>query len=59
MWWLRPADVLSRLDAGDLIAMEPTVSFLEALSRYRNVDEAFTATHDGIRRHFPLGLTKF
>ncbi len=59
VWWERPADILDHLESGELTAMGPTVSFVDALSRYRNVDDAFTATRTGIRHHFPLGLTKF
>ena len=59
VWWERPADTLDRLDRGDLAAIAPTISFLTALSQYRNVDEAFAGTTAGIQRIEEWGTTTF
>ena len=37
--WIRPADALTRHEAGQLPMITPTVKTLELLTRFRNVDE--------------------
>lgn len=59
VWWERPADALDRLDRGDLTAITPTISFLTALSQYRNVEEAFSGTQYGRERTYDWGVTTF
>lgn len=59
VWWERPADTLRRVERGDLIAIAPTLSFLTALTQYRNVEEAFSGTHRGVRRDYEWGVTTF
>lgn len=41
--WLRPADAIARVDAGELTMMPPTVSSLQAISRFETVDDALAA----------------
>lgn len=59
VWWERPSDTLDRLDRGELHAITPTVSFLTALSQYRNVEEAFSGTQCGRKRTYDWGVTTF
>ena len=59
VWWERPEVTLERLEAGELDAIAPTVSFLTALSQYRHVEDAFAGTDLGIRREFEWGVTTF
>lgn len=59
VWWERPADTLARLDRGELTAIMPTISFLTALSHYRNVEEAFSGTQRGVERTYDWGVTTF
>ena len=59
VWWARPAETLEQLDRGELEAIAPTVSFLTALSQYRNVEEAFAGSERGIRREYEEGITAF
>jgi 8-oxo-dGTP pyrophosphatase MutT (NUDIX family) len=51
VWWERPRDTLTRIDAGDLEAVTPTVAFLESLARHATVGDAFAvaarASRDG------------
>lgn len=57
VWWERPADALRRLETGDLQAIDPTISFLTSLSRYRHVDDAFAGSRQGHRHQFEWGVT--
>ena len=59
VWWERPADTLARLEAGELDAITPTISFLTSLSRYRHVADAFAGTELGHRHAFAWGITTF
>lgn len=59
VWWERPTDALARLDAGELDAIAPTISFLTALSQYRHVDDAFAGTEHEIQRVSDWGVTTF
>lgn len=59
VWWERPTDALERLDRGELSAIAPTISFLTALSQYRNVEEAFSGTQVGTERVYDWGVTTF
>ncbi|MDG2028189.1 MAG: NUDIX domain-containing protein [Acidimicrobiales bacterium] len=56
-WWERPGDVLDRIEAGDLEAIAPTIAFLEGLSEYRNVNDAFSGRGSGKRRGNTNGWT--
>ncbi|MDW3217248.1 MAG: NUDIX hydrolase [Acidimicrobiales bacterium] len=56
-WWERPGDALRRIEAGDLEAIAPTIAFLEALSEYRNVADAFSRRGRGKRRGNSNGWT--
>jgi len=58
-WWERPADVLRRIEEGDLEAILPTIEFLRALSGYRNVADAFSGTGQRERRGNTNGWTNF
>ena len=58
-WWERPADVISRIDDGDLEAILPTIEFLRSLSEYRNVADAFAGAGCGERRGNSTGWTSF
>lgn len=57
-WWERPRDALGRIGAGDLEAIAPTIAFLEALSEYRNVADAFSGSSRGKRRGNTNGWTR-
>ncbi|MGB0501063.1 MAG: hypothetical protein ACPGNP_07745, partial [Acidimicrobiales bacterium] len=59
VWWERPADTLARLEAGELHAITPTISFLTSLSRYRHVADAFAGTELGHEHVFAWGITTF
>ena len=59
VWWERPADTLERLDRGELTAIMPTISFLTALSQYRNVEDAFSGAERGRERTYDWGVTTF
>ena len=59
VWWERPADTLARLEAGELDAITPTISFLTSLSRYRHVADAFAGTELGHEHVFAWGITTF
>ena len=59
VWWERPGDTLERLDRGELNAITPTISFLTALTQYRNVEEAFSGTQTGRERTYDWGITTF
>ena len=59
VWWERPGDTLERLDRGELNAIAPTISFLTALTQYRNVEEAFSGTQSGRERTYDWGVTTF
>lgn len=59
LWWERPTDTLDRLERGELEAIAPTVSFLTALSHYRNVEDVFAGTDRGVRREYEWGVTTF
>ena len=52
------ADTLARLEAGELDAITPTISFLTSLSRYRHVADAFAGTELGYDMRL-LGITTF
>ncbi len=53
----RPSNTLNRLAVGGLRALAPTISFLTALSHYRNVEEAFSGTQLGHERTYDGGVT--
>lgn len=57
-WWERPRDVLRRIDDGVLEAIAPTIAFLDALSEYRNVADAFSGSGRGQRRGNTNGWTR-
>lgn len=59
VWWARPSETLAQLDRGELEAISPTVSFLTALSHYRNVEEAFAGSNRGTQRSYEWGVTTF
>ena len=59
VWWKRPADMLAWLEAGELDAITPTISFLTSLSRYRHVADAFAGTELGHRHAFAGRITTF
>lgn len=43
--WLRPADGLARVDAGELTMLPPTTASLRAIARFATVAEALAAAH--------------
>lgn len=56
-WWERPRDALRRIEEGALAAIAPTIAFLQALSEYRNVTDAFRGSDRGRRRGSTNGWT--
>ncbi len=58
-WWERPAEVLGRVEAGDLDAILPTIEFLRALSRYDRVESVLRTAADAPSRQQPSGWVGF
>ncbi len=59
LFWDRPAVVLKRIEADELLAITPTLSILSSLARYRDSESAFDGTRRSIVRRFAWGETWF
>ena len=52
--WCRPADALTRWEAGELTMISPTIAMFQRLATYQTVDEVMAATTDAPVRHVRL-----